>query len=184
MWRQFGFYAKNFFSPFISFTSNNRAKRTRNLSLCTARALDLCLYSQARAYKIYVASRLRRVWCEVGSEGDGNLMPARISQLKIFLTLFFISQPAHHQSIIAELLWSRETVCVCSASAYEKCISASTALFVCFFFTFCRIYLDREKCLQFVFIWVCCCYCWWWCLCSEGKGWMALAVTMCVCRDR
>lgn len=160
----FGFYANMFFfaasrfSHFISFTSNNR-ERTRNLSLCSSSALDLCLCS----WNLWLE------WCESFANFFFSV-PAGYAS--VFLPFFFCAS-AHYQSPLSRNVFKSRDALTASPlrnAVFPLCLALRR--FVCVFFTFCRNYLDREKCLQFVYLryLFCCCLLSGWFRRVSNKG--------------
>lgn len=168
----FGFYANIFFFPlgfrtlFHLHQIIERVARERGPGIyrCVQRApwIYVCVH------KMYASSGVRE-------------------KKRIFSYPFFAS--AHHQSPLSRnAVKLRNANCLpLIASSLKNALFPSlpctSSLCVCFF-TFCRIYLDREKCLQFVYLrylFCCCLLSGCFLFTASQKGWMALAVTMCVC---
>lgn len=105
----------------------------------------------ARPGFVFVFINLCFKWCE----GEKSL-PGRIWQY--FLTLFCVRFRTLLKPIIAKRckVAKRKLSATHRCCFFEQCnfpsLPCTSSLCVCFFFTFCRNYLDREKCLQFVYL--------------------------------
>ena len=151
------FFDASRFSHFISFTSNNR-ERTRNLSLCSSSALDLCLCS----WNLWLE------WCE-SFANFFFLYPGRICEC----SYPFFCAPAYYQSLLSRNVFKSRDALTASPprnAVFPLCLTLRR--FMCVFFTFCRNYLDREKCLQFVYLryLFCCCLLSGWFRRVSNKG--------------
>ena len=159
-------FAASRFSHFISFTSNNR-ERTRNLSLCSSSALDLCLCS----WNLWLE------WCE----SFANFFSLSRQDMRVFSYPFFLCASAHHQSPLSRNVFKSRDALTASPprnAVFPLCLALRR--FECVFLRFVEIILIAKNVCN-LYICVTCSVVVYFradFAVSRIKGWMALAVTM------